>query len=80
MLFYCSINMCLCLYTQIYFQQTAPYIILNFLCVSATNRSHLQEATVLEDIGSLLCKLSVVNGELFTLFVYIYIVYGLNVA
>ena len=74
MLFYCSLNMSICLYTQIYFQQTAPYIILNFLHVSANTRSHLQEATVLEDTGSLLCKLSVVNGELYTLFTYIYIV------
>ena len=78
MLFYCLLNtrMCLCLYTQIYFQQTAPYIIFNSLHVSAANRSHLQEATAVEDTGSFPCKLSVVNGELYTLFTYIYIVYG----
>ena len=57
-----------CLYTQIYFQQTAPYIILKLLHVSANNRSLLQESTVLEDIGSLLWKFAVVNGELYTLF------------
>ena len=59
--------MSICLYTQIYFQKTAPYIILKLLHVSATNRSLLQESTVLENIDSLLCKFPVVNGELYTL-------------
>lgn len=68
MLSCCSVNISLCLYTQIYFQQTAPYQILKLLHVSATNRSLLQEATVLEDIRSLLSKLLVVSCKLCALF------------
>jgi hypothetical protein len=36
------------------------------LHVSGKNSSHLQGATVLEEIFSVLCKLSTVNGELYT--------------
>ena len=51
------------LYTQIYLQLSAQYIILMFLRVLATNLSHLQGAAVLEDTCIVLCNLSAVNGD-----------------
>jgi hypothetical protein len=47
------------LYTQVYFQQTAQYLVLVQLHVSAMNCSHLQGATVFEDTHSALCNLLV---------------------
>jgi hypothetical protein len=54
------------LYTQTDFQLTAQYINLMFLHASATNCSHLQGATVLEDTCSVLRNLSAVNGGIYT--------------
>jgi hypothetical protein len=54
----------LILYTQIYLQLTAQYIILMFLHVLAANLNHLQGAAVLENTCSMLCNLYAVNGDL----------------
>jgi hypothetical protein len=55
------------LYTQIYLQLTAQYMILMVLHVLAMNLTHLEGTAVLEDTCSMLCNLSAVNFDsLFT--------------
>lgn len=51
------------LYTQIYLQLIAQYVILMFLHFLATNLSHLQGVAVLEDTCSILCNLYAVNCD-----------------
>ena len=54
------------LYTQIYYQPAAQYIVFMLLHVSATNSSHLQGAAALEGTCSLLCTMSAINDKLYT--------------
>jgi hypothetical protein len=53
------------LYSQVYFQQTAQYLALMLLHVSFTICNHLQRDAVFDDICSILCGLSVVDGKLY---------------